>query len=98
MSKTKKVISLIVAFSILSVVIFSSAFVICNSCHACTGHNCVVCYNILVCAKNMTKFSVFIYMLLFVGFMSLFAIHLDIIHKKKHFFKTPVSLKVKLLN
>lgn len=98
MNRAKKAISLFIVFSMLFVMIFSSSFIICHSCHACTGRNCIVCYKILVCTKNLTKFSVFVYMLLFVNLISLFSVHFSSLFKKRYFFKTPVLLKVKLLN
>lgn len=92
MNKAKRFISVLTVLAFISVIVFSSCFVIFCSHHHCDGEDCFVCRFINECVANFNKLSA-VFLLLLIFLTSVFA---SLTRRRsdslRHLQNTPVSL------
>ena len=96
--KAGKILAVLLVFSFVFVMIFSSAFVILHSNHRCVTNHCRICCQIANCQNN---FSVFSYFLVLITILLFFAALIFIskrIFSDRFYHPTLILLKVKLSN
>ncbi len=96
--KSRRSIAFFVSILFLLAIVLSAAFIVHNSHHVCSRHNCSTCLLLDVCADliSMTA-AIFV---LFTGFSGTVRIDLSIVNSCGEYLAriSPTTLKVKLLN
>lgn len=98
MKKTNRVLAVIFAVLITLVVIFSVSFISDNAHHDCLGENCPICEQMQIAENIINKISTVMLVVVVGLFLCLLA---HFCHRENRVFtvtKSPILLKVKLLN
>lgn len=53
MTKKKRIVSLVLAVTVLFVVLYSTFYIAAEADHDCVGDNCPICYQIRVCQNTL---------------------------------------------
>ena len=98
MKKSKRLSSFLLLLLVFFILVASVCFVLHESHHECERDDCQVCRLIVICRDNLKSFALTlsVFIALFVS-PSLFTAS-RFSSLKNGFLKTPVSLKVRLLN
>ena len=98
MSKRNRVLSVLLAASVLFVILSSVFFIAIEADHDCVGEDCPICYQISVCKHTLKSVWQTILVVNLAGFIGIFLISLPAFTKKLAYNTSLVSLKVKLSN
>ena len=98
MTNRKRFLTLLIAFAVLFVMLYSAFYIAAESNHDCAGGNCHICHQIAICQTTLKNLSLSVCAAVFVAvfvyiFLSSISVYTDFIQNH-----TLVSLKVKLSN
>ena len=97
-NKMKKILTLLLALSVILVMIFSSVYLILESDHDCLTQHCEICSKIAIAQSNFGQFSFFVAAASLLLFSCSFIIFGKRSLSNRLFHITLVNLKVKLSN
>lgn len=96
--KTAKKLFAVILIAVLSLsVIISSAYVISEADHNCTGADCEICFAVSLCQKTLKGFSLAIISLVILHCLDFFGIFSDLSDNSAGYHTSPVLKKDKLL-
>ena len=98
MTKRNRLIASVLALTVVFVMLFSVCFIIAEADHDCVGEDCPICYQINICENTLRSIGFVSVVVIFAGFLDLFAIATPTLSKKQAYNTSLVSLKVKLSN
>lgn len=98
MTTKKRFLTMLIAFAVLFVMLYSAFYIAVESNHDCAGENCHICHQISICQTTLKNLSLSVCVAVFVAvfvyiILSNISVYTDFIQNC-----TLVSLKVKLSN
>lgn len=96
MTKKRRIAAMAMCLALLFAMFFSTAYIIRETNHNCTGENCPICHEIQICQQILNTVGTAVLGAAVFSFMPVFLITLTSAHRREAAAVTLISLKVKL--
>ena len=98
MTKKTRLFALIVAVMFFAVILFSTAFVVAEADHDCTGDHCAICHQIAICQNTLKQLSLGAQVAALADALTYTLLRTVLPISNLHTLTTLITLKVKLSN
>lgn len=96
MTRKKHVIAIVIAIVFVTVIIFSSAYIVAEADHNCSGEHCPICYQIEICQNTIKALTLYLIVTAISVAIAYFTKWSEVIKNYKYSPTTLIKQKVKL--